>query len=138
MAHPASRVPEDKAAANAVFPPRSRVPIFRISMANATVLSVAYLAMALVVDASRLWFPFYWTERASFTVEWIPSRTLDWLGLLEPMKKAVLDDQLTNFQARLILGLTSVAGIFAIALMVGTLMWLMRAVLTKAARGSPS
>ena len=107
------------------------VPIFRISMANATVLSVAYLLMALVVDASRAWFPFYWTERASFTVEWIPSRTLDWLGLLEPMKRAVLDDRLTNFEARLILGLTSIAGIFAIALAVGTVMWLARFVLTR-------
>jgi hypothetical protein len=94
--------------------------------------------MALVVDGSRLWFPFYWTERASFTVEWIPSRTLDWLGLLEPMKHAVLDDQLSNFEARLILGGTSVAGIFAIALMVGTFMWLMRALLMRAARGQSS
>jgi hypothetical protein len=103
-------------------------------MSNATVLSVAYLLMAVVVDASRAWLPFYWTERASFTVEWIPSRTLDWLGLLEPMKQAVLDDRLSNFEARLILGVTSVAGIFAIALAVGTLMWLMRAVLTRAPR----
>jgi hypothetical protein len=103
-------------------------------MSNATVLSVAYLLMAVVVDASRAWFPFYWTERASFTVEWIPSRTLDWLGLLEPMKQAVLDDRLSNFEARLILGVTSVAGIFAIALAVGSLMWLTRAALSRAAR----
>jgi hypothetical protein len=112
------------------------VPIFRISMANATVLSVAYLLMALVIDASRAWFPFYWTERASFTVEWIPSRTLDWLGLLEPMKAAVMDDKLSNFQARLILGVTSIAGIFAIALGVGTMMWLVRAALTRSSRAS--
>jgi hypothetical protein len=110
------------------------VPIFRISLANATVLSVAYLLMALVVDASRRWLPFYWTERASFTVEWIPSRTLDWFGLLEPMRNAVLDDRLSNFEARLILGVTSVVGIFAIAVVVGTLMWLGRAVLARVGR----
>ena len=102
------------------------VPIFRISLANATVLSVAYLAMALIVDMSLIWLPFEWTDRASKTVEWIPSRTLDWLGLLEPMRQAMLDDRLTNFQARLILGVTSIAGIFAIAIAVGTLMWVGR------------
>jgi hypothetical protein len=107
------------------------VPIFRISLANATVLSVAYLLMALVVDASRSWLPFDWTERASFTVEWIPSRTLAGLGLLEPMRTAMLDDRLTNFQARLILGFTSIAGIFAIALAVGVLMWLGRALINR-------
>jgi hypothetical protein len=107
------------------------VPIFRISLANATVLSVAYLLMALVVDASRRWLPFYWTERASFTVEWIPSRTLEWFGLLEPMRQAVLDDQLSNFEARMILGLVSVAGIFVIALLVGIMMWLGRAALSR-------
>ncbi len=110
------------------------VPIFRISLSNATVLSVAYLLMSVIVEVSRRFLPFRWTERASFTVEWIPSRTLDWLNLLDPLRNAALDDKLDNFDVRLILGVTSIAGIFVIALSVGTLMWLGRLLLRRLER----
>jgi len=99
------------------------LPIFRISMSNATVLSVAYLLMAMLIEASRRWFPFRWTDRASLTVEWIPARTLDWVGLYEPIRAAVIDDRLPVFWVRVIFGATSVAAIFVIALAVGALMW---------------
>lgn len=102
------------------------IPIFRISLQNATVLSVAYLMMSVVVEASARWYPLRWTERAAQTVEWIPARTLDWVGLFEPLRRAVLEDGLSMFVVRLVLGMTSIAGIFAVALSVGSLMWLGR------------
>jgi hypothetical protein len=102
------------------------IPIFRISMSNATVLSVAYLLVAMAVEASRRWFPFRWTDRASLTVEWIPARTLDWFGLYDPIRQAVIDDRLSTFTVRIIFGATSVAAIFVIALGVGVMMWLGR------------
>ena len=99
------------------------IPIFRISLSNATVLSVAYLAMAMLVEASRRWFPFRWTDRASLTVEWIPARTLDWLGLYQPVRQAVIDGSLSSFAVRMIFGATSVLAIFLVAMSVGLLMW---------------
>lgn len=108
------------------------IPIFRISLSNATVLSVAYLAMAILVEASRKWFPFRWTERASLTVEWIPARTLEWFGLYHVVRDAVIDGTLSNFEVRLILGFISVAGIFLVAMGVGLLMWCGRWVIHRA------
>jgi hypothetical protein len=108
------------------------LPIFRISLSNATVLSVAYLAMAMLVEASRRWFPFRWTDRASLTVEWIPARTLDWFGLYQPVRQAVIDGVLSNFAVRIIFGATSVAAIFAVAMGVGALMWAGRWLIARA------
>ena len=108
------------------------LPIFRISLSNATVLSVAYLAMAMLVEASRRWFPFRWTDRASLTVEWIPARTLDWLGLYQPVRQAVIDGWLSNFGVRMIFGATSVAAIFVVAIGVGSLMWAGRWLIARA------
>ncbi len=108
------------------------IPIFRISMSNATVLSVAYLLIAMLIEASRRWFPFRWTDRASLTVEWIPARTLDWVGLYEPIRTAVIEDRLPVFWVRVIFGATSVGAIFVIALGVGAIMWSGRWLLVRA------
>ncbi|MBK7862335.1 MAG: hypothetical protein IPJ65_27750 [Archangiaceae bacterium] len=110
------------------------VPIFRISMQNATVLSVAYLLVAMGVEASRKWFPFRWTDRAALTVEWIPARTLDWFGLYEPIRNAVVEDRMSIFAVRLVFGATSVAAIFGVAVAVGAMMWAGRWVLVRADR----
>ena len=90
------------------------IPIFRISLSNATVLSIAYLAVAMLIEASRRWFPFRWTDRASLTVDWIPARTLDWMGLYEPIRRAVVEDRLSTFAVRMIFGATSIASIFLV------------------------
>ena len=102
------------------------IPIFRISLANANVVSAAYLLMSVLLEVSRRWFPFEWTERASQTCRWIPSRTLDLIGLFDPLRDAVVNDQLSIMSARILLGLTSVTLIFGIAMTVGALMWLGR------------
>ena len=108
------------------------LPIFRISLQNATILSVAYLAMAMLVEASRRWFPFRWTDRASLTVEWIPARALDWVGLYHPVRDLVIDGTLSNFGVRMIFGLVSVVAIFAVAMSVGTMMWVGRWLIARA------
>jgi hypothetical protein len=112
------------------------IPIFRISFQNATILSVAYLLMAMAIEASRKWLPFRWTDRAVLTVEWIPARTLDTFGLYEPIRQAVLDDRMSNFTVRLIFGATSVVAIFFVALGVGISMWLGRWLLSRRDRNS--
>ena len=108
------------------------IPIFRISLSNATVLSIAYLAVAMLIEASRRWFPFRWTDRASLTVDWIPARTLDWMGLYEPIRRAVVEDRLSTFSVRMIFGATSIASIFLVALGVGTMMWVARWLIVRA------
>jgi len=105
-------------------------------MQNATVLSVAYLLVAVVIEVSQRWFPFRITERAALTVEWIPARTLDWVGLYEPIREAVIDGQLSIFWVRIIFGVTSVAAIYLIALGVGVAMWLGRWVIIRSDRFS--
>jgi hypothetical protein len=107
------------------------IPIFRISMQNATILSVAYLLLATAIELSQRWFPFRWTDRAALTVEWIPARTLDWVGLYEPMRRALVEGRMSIFSVRLVFGLTSIAGIFVVALGVGISMWLGRWLLTR-------
>ena len=99
------------------------VPIFRISLQNATVLSVAYLLVAVLIELSERWFPFRITDRAALTIEWIPARTLDWVGLYHPIRNAVIDGDLSIFWVRIIFGFTSVLAIYAIALGVGVAMW---------------
>jgi hypothetical protein len=111
-----------------------RVPIFRISLQNATVLSVAYLAAAVLIELSHRYFPLRLTERAALVIEWIPARTLDWVGLYHPIRTAVIDGDLSIFAVRLIFGVTSVLAIFLIALGVGVMMWLVRWAILRADR----
>jgi len=100
-----------------------RVPIFRISLTNATVLSGLYLVAAAVIEVVRArWNP-HWADRASLAMEAFPARALEVLGLWRPLREAVVAEQLSNFQVRLIFGLTSALMIFAMGLVVGLLMW---------------
>jgi hypothetical protein len=114
--------------------PNVSVPIFRISMQNASVFSVAYLLVAIVIEASRRWFPFAWTEPAAASVGRIPALTLQWFGLYAPLRAAVEDGRVSIIGVRLIFGVVSVAAIFAVALGVGALMWLGRWLIIRAER----
>lgn len=112
------------------------VPIFRISMSNATVLSVAYLAVAMLVEGLRRWFSFRWTEPVAEQLAFIPERTLHLLGLYAPLRAAAIDDRLSVFQVRLVLGATSVVVIFAVSLAVAGLMWVGRWAIARVDRRS--
>ncbi len=99
-----------------------RVPVLRISLTNATVLSAIYLVSASVIElVRRQWNP-HWADRASLAMEAFPARALELLGLFAPMRRAVVHEQLSPFHVRLILGATAVGLIFAIGLAVGGLM----------------
>lgn len=100
-----------------------RVPIFRIGLTNATVLSGLYLVAAAFIEVVRAkWNP-HWADRASLAMEAFPARALEVLGLWRPLRQAVVEETLSNFQVRLIFGLTSALMIFAMGLTVGLLMW---------------
>ncbi len=102
----------------------SKVPVFKISLNNATLLSGAYLVIAAATEViRRQWNP-RWIERVSLSLEAFPARTLDLLGLFEPLRISWMNSQLSVTQVRLIYAGTTVGIIFALGFGVGAVMWL--------------
>ena len=102
----------------------AKVPVFKISLTNATILSGVYLVVAVAVElVRRAWNP-RWIERISLSLEAFPARTLELLGLFEPLRRAWVEERLSPLGVRFIYGFTTVAVIFLLGLAVGGLMWL--------------
>lgn len=102
----------------------ANVPVFKISLTNATILSGVYLVIAVAVElVRRAWNP-RWIERVSLSLEAFPARTLELFGLFEPLRRAWVEERLSPLEVRFIYGLTTVAVIFTLGLAVGALMWL--------------
>lgn len=99
------------------------VPFFRISLANATVLSCVYLAVGAIVEVVRRTLSPRWADYVADAMEDFPARLLDLFGLLEPVRLAFVHDRLDVWHVRAIFGLVTVGMIFAIGLTVGALMW---------------
>lgn len=108
-----------------------KIPVFRISLTNATMLSVLYLLVGAVVELVRRAFNPRWADRLSFSLEAFPARTLDLLGLYEPLKRAFLEEQISATSVRLIYGATTVGLIFTLGVLVGAAMWLVARVAKK-------
>ena len=113
----------------------ANVPVFKISVTNASILSGLYLFIAVVVElVRRAWNP-RWLERVSLSLEAFPARTLELFGLFEPMRRAWQEDRLSPLSVRFIYGFTTVAVIFTLGMLVGAAMWLISKL---AARSSSS
>lgn len=97
--------------------------VFRLSLTNATVLSALYLTVAAMVELTRRFSSARWAERASFALEVFPARSLDFLGLFEPMRRAWIQGRLSDAQVRVLYGATTVVLIFGLGLVVGVGMW---------------
>lgn len=111
----------------------ANVPVFKISVTNASILSGIYLLVAVLVElVRRAWNP-RWIERVSLSLEAFPARTLELFGLFEPLRRAWVEERLSQLGVRFIYGLTTVAVIFSLGLAVGLVMWL----ISKVAGGSP-
>lgn len=107
--------------------PLPRFPLWRIVLGNASLLSAVYLAAAVGVEAVRRCCSLRWSERASFAFESLPARALELLGALPELRRLYVYGSLSEPWLRLLFGLTSVAIIFLLALVVGGGMWLLRA-----------
>ncbi len=113
------------------------VPVFKISLTNATILSGLYLAIATLVEVVRqVWNP-RWIERVSLSLEAFPARTLELFGLFEPMRRAYAEEQIDGLAVRFIYGLTTVAVIFTLGLLVGGLMWIISRFAARSATTKP-
>ncbi|MBX5483790.1 MAG: hypothetical protein IRZ16_18360 [Myxococcaceae bacterium] len=103
------------------------VPLFRIMFGNATLLSAVYLAVGVVVEIVSHLFPTNpWVARATLVLDSLPARSLELLGLMDRIRAAYGHDRISEVTLRLIFSGTTVAIIFAMALIVGAGMWLMR------------
>jgi len=101
-----------------------RVPVLRISLNNATILSVVYLVVGIGIElVRRQWSP-RWAERGSLAMEAFPARILDGLGLLSKIRLAYARSELAEWEVRVIYGVTTVIVIYAMGLAVGGLLFL--------------
>lgn len=102
----------------------ANVPVFKISVANASILSGLYLVVAVSVElVRRTWNP-RWIDRVSLSLEAFPARTLELFGLFEPLRAAWVDGRVSALGVRFVYGLTTVAVIFTLGMLVGGVMWL--------------
>lgn len=112
--------------------PIPRLPLLRIMLGNATLLSVVYLAFGLLLELLRRFYAArapergLWVERAWEGLDQLPGRVLELLGLLTPLRDGYLAGKVSELGLRLAFAATAVTLIFALALVVGGLMWMVR------------
>ncbi len=99
------------------------VPIFRVSVLNATLLSAIYLGGACVVEVARRYLNYRWADDAAYVLDAFPSRALDVAGVMPWVKHAFIEGTLSATQVRLIFGTTTVLVIFVLAAGVGVGLW---------------
>lgn len=107
------------------------LPVFRISVHNATLLSALYLAIATVLEGVRRIFNPRWAEKACLAMEAFPARAIDVVGLLDPIKHAYAWGNISEMEVRLIFGVATVIVIFLLAVLVGSGMWLFGKAITR-------
>ena len=101
-----------------------RFPLLQIMLGNSFLLSGIYLAGGLLVEALRRIHPTESVVRVSIALDRLPAGVLEAVGLLGPLRDAYLQNDMGGLTLRVVFGLTTVALIFTLALLVGTGMWL--------------
>lgn len=113
-----------------IAPVQSQIPppisLFRIMFGNATLLSVVYLAVGVLVELLYRVHPANWVQKTTLVLDSLPARTLELLGAMDRIRQAYGHDQLSEATLRLIFSGTTIAIIFTMALIVGVGMWLLR------------
>lgn len=108
-----------------VAPESAAIPVFRISFANATLLSAGYLVVGAIVElVRRAWNP-RWAEQLSWSMEAFPAGILRTFGVLDPLREAYAAGTLHETHVRLIYAAAVVLTVYGIGLLVGASMWLM-------------
>lgn len=108
-----------------VAPQSASIPVFRISFANATLLSAGYLVVGAIVEViRRTWNP-RWAEQLSWSMEAFPAGILRTFGVLDPLREAYAAGTLHETHVRLIYAGAVVLTVYGIGLLVGASMWLM-------------
>jgi len=100
-----------------------RFPLLQIMLGNSFLLSAIYLGSGLLVECLRQLHPTEAVVRMSIAMDRLPAGVLEAVGLLGPIREAYLHEQIGPGMLRVVFGLTTVALIFALALLVGFGMW---------------
>lgn len=101
-----------------------KVPVLRLSLQNATILSAVWLASASLLELARRYGHWRWAEHGVLAVEAFPMRVWDFLGVMPLVREAYVHGELAGWQVRVLLGLTTVVIIAVLAVAVGFGMYL--------------
>lgn len=94
-------------------------PLLRLVVGNALALAAGYLALGLLVETVRRFYPARTVLTVSFALDALPARVLSILGLLEPLREAYLAGRLNEAGLRAVFGCTALAVIFLLATVLG-------------------
>jgi hypothetical protein len=110
-------------------PPEPHVPfpLLRIMGSNAFLLSVIYLVVGIGVEVARRVYPVRFVQRLSLSLDSLPARALEFLGVFEPLRTIYLDGKIPDYQVRLIFAGTTIVIIFLLAFVVGIFVGSLRA-----------
>ena len=111
--------------------PTPTLPLMRIMSGNAFLLSILYLLVGLGVEVARRLRPSVFILRLSLSLDSLPARALEWVGLMEPLREAYFSGRVTEAALRLVFSSTTVGIIFLLAVGVGLLMGTLRGFLLR-------
>ena len=114
-------------------PAPPHLPLMRIMSGNAFLLSILYLAVGVGVEAARRLWPSIFLQRLSLSLDSLPARALELVGLMQPLRNAYFSGHMPEYGLRLIFGATTVAIIFLLAVGVGLVMGTLRGFLLRRA-----
>ncbi|QRO02847.1 hypothetical protein JRI60_38515 [Archangium violaceum] len=101
---------------------------------NAFLLSVLYLMVGIVVEgARRLWPGSPFLLQFSLSLDSLPARALELVGLMQPLRDAYFNGQISEFRLRLVFGVTTIVIIFLLAVVVGLFMGTLRGLVVRQA-----
>jgi len=98
----------------------------RIMGGNAFLLSVLYLLVGIVVEGARRVWPSIFLQRLSLSLDSLPARALELVGLMHPLREAYFAGEIREFVVRLVFGVTTIVIIFLLAVVVGVFMGSLR------------
>jgi hypothetical protein len=102
------------------------LPLMRIMSGNAFLLSILYLLVGIGVEGARRVWPSILLQRLSLSLDSLPARVLELVGLMQPLRDAYFAGELSESMVRLAFGATTIVIIFLLAVVVGVFMGTLR------------
>jgi hypothetical protein len=102
------------------------LPLMRIMGGNAFLLSVLYLLVGIGVEGARRVYPTLFLQRLSLSLDSLPARALELVGLMQPLRDAYFAQRVSESVLRLVFGVTTIVIIFLLAVVVGVFMGSLR------------
>lgn len=113
--------------------PPPPVPLMSIMGGNAFLLSVLYLLVGIGVEGARRVWPTLFLKRLSLSLDSLPARALELVGLMEPLREAYFAGQIREPVLRLVFSFTTIIIIFLLAVVVGVFMGSLRGLMLRRA-----